>query len=125
MTRTQSGDGPLEVDGVLAMVRLLGKAPEDFADRSAEAGRLKQGRLDTTALHAALDERRRTRGLRWTDVASEIGIGTAGTLQRLAKGGRTTIDVALACTWWLGYQVDDFVDPGFRHPGERGRATSP
>lgn len=112
LKRTRSGGRLMEADGVLAMIRLVGEP-------------LKPGRLNTIALHAALDEQRCARGLRWTEVASQIGIGTGSTLQRLAKGGRTTIDLALACAWWLGRQVDDFVDSDFEHPRERERRASP
>jgi len=115
----------MEADGVLAMLRVIGKVPEDFAPGvSAAAARLKQGRFDTQALYAALDERRRDSGLSWTEMSRAIGVG-AGTLQRLARGGRINADLMLACTSWLGRQVDDFVDPDFEHPNELRDATRP
>jgi len=111
----------MEADGVLAMVRMVGKAPEDFAAGVAVTGKPpKEGRLNTQALYAALEAERRDRGLSWTEVAKEIGPWSASTLRRLANGGRVSADLMLACTWWLGTQVSDFVDPVFEHPGERG-----
>lgn len=113
---------PLEADGVLAMVRLVGKHPESFsAGVPVPAGPLHPGRLNTQALHAALDAERAKRGLSWIETAREIGPWSAGSLQRLAKGGRVTADLMLACTRWLRRPVDDFVDAEFVHPGERRR----
>jgi len=124
LRRTRSGR-PMEADGVLAMVRVVGRAPEDFAKRgSATAPPLKQGRFDTQSLFAALDAQRRERGLSWADASREIGASSSSALRRPANGGRIDADLMLACTWWLGRFVDDFVDPDFEHPGEltRGRA---
>jgi hypothetical protein len=102
------------------MVRVVGKTPEDFAlGVSGAAGPLRRGRLNTQALYAALDSERRERGLTWAEASQEIGASGPGALRRLSAGGRTTADLMLACTWWLGARVNDFVDPGFEHPGER------
>jgi hypothetical protein len=121
LKRAQLG-GPMEADGVLAMVRLVGRVPEDFAPgASVAAGPLKPGRFDTQALHAALETRRRELGLGWPEVSREVGAGDGGALRRLVKGGRVNADLMLACTWWLGRHVNDFVDPDFEHPGELRR----
>jgi transcriptional regulator with XRE-family HTH domain len=119
LQRTRAGSA-MEADGVLAMVRLVGKAPEDFATGvSAGAEPVRQGRLNTQALHRALDAQRRERGLSWTEMSREIAPWSPGALRRLANGGRVAADLMLACVWWLGRQVNDFVDPDFEHPGER------
>ncbi|HKT43297.1 MAG TPA: hypothetical protein VJQ85_00740 [Gaiellaceae bacterium] len=116
LKRTRTG-GAMEADGVLPMVRLVGKAPEDFTEGASRAAKpLEPGRLDTQALHAALDTARRERGLTWTAAAREIGPWGADALRRLAQGGRIRVDLMLACTQWLGREVNDFVDTAFRHP---------
>lgn len=118
----------MEADGVLAMVRVVGKAPEDFFDGiSVSAEPLKQGRLNTAALYDALDAERRRRGLGWSEASREIGPWSASSVRRLAGGGRVSADLMLACTWWLGRPVNDFVDPDFGHPGEQRneRASTP
>lgn len=122
LKRTRIG-GPMEADGVLAMVRLVGKAPEDFAEGVAvETARpIERGRFNTSALYAALDAERGRRGLSWPEVSREIGACTSDALKRLAHGGRTNADVMLACTWWLRREVNAFVDLDFEHPGESRR----
>jgi len=123
LRRTRLGR-PLEADGMLAMVRVVGRAPEDFAQGPSATGRsLKQGRFDTQALSAALDAERRERGLSWAEASREIGASSANAVRRLADGGRIDADLVLACTWWLGRPVDDFVVPVFEHPGEVRRRS--
>jgi hypothetical protein len=108
----------LEADGVLAMVRWLGRTPESFTgDPGDKAGSAPAGdaltsqrflRVDTTALHRGLDERRRSLDLTWRQVAQQIGNVTPSMLSRLAMGGRTEVNVLLAATAWLGSSVDRF-----------------
>ena len=64
-------------------------------------------RFDSQALHQALDERRRARGLSWKEVASETGVSTA-TLTRTRLGGRMEVDGVLAMVTWLGTTVESF-----------------
>ena len=64
-------------------------------------------RFDSQALHRALDERRRARGLSWRALAAEIGV-SAATLTRTRLGGRMEIDGVLAMTAWLGRTVESF-----------------
>ena len=88
----------IEGDGVLQMLRWLGRAPEDFVpgrpQPRAEAALppVPRGRIlrfDVLGIYAAIDARRAERGITWCQVASEIGgFGAAG-LTRMAKGGRT------------------------------------
>ena len=83
LTRTQRG-GPMEADGVRAMVAWLGRAPEHFVrtepDRPkpppmvrVSAARGKIRRLDSNALYRALDRERRSQGLTWSQVAAAVG----------------------------------------------------
>lgn len=121
LKRTQAG-GAMEADGALALIRLTGRAPETFAaGLPAGSEPLGRGRFDTCALHRALDEERQRRGLSWADAARATGAGSAAALRRLERGGRISADLMLACVWWLGRRVNDFVDPEFEHPGERSR----
>ena len=112
---TQRG-GPMEADGVRAMVAWLGRAPEHFVRISLD-GHLpapkmrvsvaKRNRFDTTALHSALDRERQSRGLTWNEVASEIGDHVSATmLTRLKRRGRISMDVLVAATGWLGASVE-------------------
>jgi transcriptional regulator with XRE-family HTH domain len=72
-------------------------------------------RLDTTALYAALDAQRESRGMSWREVAREIGVSVA-TLKRTAEGGRMEADGVMFMLQWLGLPAECFL---------RGRAGSP
>ena len=91
-------DGLMETDGMLAMVRWLGCAPENFirgsgrplaAQPAAEsAAPVPKHRFNTTTLYRALDARRRSRNLTWRQVALEIGNNISpAMLTRLAREG--------------------------------------
>jgi hypothetical protein len=122
LNRCQTG-GDLETDGMLAMVRWLGRTPESFtnapgdAPREMDAGDVvtsgKMLRFDTRALHAALDRRRSAREMTWAQVAAEAGAHTATVrrpeqLTRLAKGGRISVEEMLALVRWLGQTTGSF-----------------
>jgi hypothetical protein len=108
--------GPMEADGILIMVRLLERTFEDFTTRSAaspyEAPAAADPlpptfrRLDTRAVHAALNEQRRARGLTWREVAAEIGTST-NVLTGLARGGRTGVPTIVWIAAWLDRPVED------------------
>lgn len=58
--------------------------------------------LDRSALHRALDERRQAEGLRWADVAGQVGV-VSSTLSRLAVGyGSPNADSLARLLNWLG-----------------------
>jgi uncharacterized protein YfiM (DUF2279 family) len=107
-TRTS---GALELDGVLAMLRWLGRSAESFsaANRhlAGSAMRGPTGRFRTGDLYAALDERRQASGLSWRAVAVECAVA-APQITGLAKVGRTSVGVALALTHWLGRDIESF-----------------
>jgi hypothetical protein len=99
-----------EADGVLQMLLWLERSPESFvpghplAD-APEAVLDDPGvghvlRVDTRALHAALDERRSQQELNWTQVGRGCGV-PASTLTALAKGGRSNFPVVVSITSWL------------------------
>ena len=106
-----------EGDGVLGMLRWLGRAPESFIagltfDPTSAAlpdvPANKVLRLDTRRLHAALDDARQARGMTWQQVAVAIGGVSAASLTHLKKGGRTGFPGVTRMTQWLGRPVADF-----------------
>lgn len=104
----------LEGDGVLQVLRWLGRSPEDFVpSRRAtaplpEVGRHRILRFDTPAIHAALDARRRERGVTWPEVATGIGGLTAASLRRLAQGGRIGFPHIVRIAAWLDRPIASF-----------------
>jgi len=105
------GRGVLDGDGVLQMLRWLGRAPESFVPGHAGAAPLPDVppnrilRFDTKLIHAALNARRTERGMTWKEVAGEIRGSSAASLARLAKGGRTGFPHVVRVAAWLGRPV--------------------
>lgn len=104
-----------EADGVLQMLRWLGRPLESLAgDHSVPDGAFlevaarQMARFDTAKLHAALEARRIERGMTWTAVAEELGVA-ATSLTRLADGGRTAFPQVLRMTRWLGRPAAEFI----------------
>jgi len=99
-----------EGDAILQMLLWLGRTPESFVDwcGNADADRYQLPRLargqilrwDTKALYAALDRRRRERGLTWSEVASEVGF-TSNMLTNLARGPRIGFPRVMRAVRWL------------------------
>jgi hypothetical protein len=108
----------IEGDGVLQMLRWLGRAPEAFVPgtepwtaANAALPVVAQGqilRFDTPAIYAALDAQRTGRGMTWTQVARDIGGCSAASLTRLAGGGRTAFPDIVRIAGWLGRPVASF-----------------
>jgi transcriptional regulator with XRE-family HTH domain len=108
----------LEGDGVLCMLRWLGRSPEAFTGgiddaasgpmaSAADVGPGRYLRFDTKALHAALEAERASRGMTWQQVAAETAL-TAPQLTLLAKGGRTGFPNVMRIVAWLGRRAEDF-----------------
>jgi hypothetical protein len=107
-----------EGDGVLQMLRWLGRSPESFVpgyqspsghDETLPSVATNQLlRFDTKALYAALDARRAEQRLSWVEVAAAIGGVNAAGLTQLSKGGRTAFPLVVRLTRWLGRPVADF-----------------
>jgi len=107
-----------EADGVLQMLRWLGRAPESFLPGSpsaalmsadlpdADAGEIL--RFDTRRLYEALDTRREAMGLTWQQVATTIGVSPSH-MRTLAKGGRTAFPDVMRLTVWLKQPAAHFV----------------
>ena len=100
-----------EGDGILQMLLWLGRSPESFVpdfvgadDRRFQLPELARGQIlrwDTRALHAALDTKRRARGLTWAQTAADIGGFTPGMLTNLSKGGRIGFPRVMRLVKWL------------------------
>lgn len=112
-------EGPMETDGMLAMVRWLGCIPEKFirgseslsaAETASTTVRFLAGsRFNTKKLYRALDAQRRSRKMTWLQVAQELGGDIApAMLTRLAKGGRIGVHVMVPAVTWLGMTVETF-----------------
>jgi hypothetical protein len=117
LTGTQTR-GSVEGDGVLQMLRWLGRTPESFIpgyqeaageDSLPHAGSSQKLRFDTKAIHAALDARRLEHGMTWQQVAKEIGGTNASNLTRLAHGGRVSFPNVMRTFRWLGRPAAGFV----------------
>lgn len=104
---------------VLQALRWLRLSPESFlkgrdqapapGEALPEAGPTQILRFDTAALHAALDAKRRERGLTWREVASELSGFTPGMLTNLASGPLIGFPRVMTLTQWLGQPAADFV----------------
>jgi hypothetical protein len=107
-----------EGDGVLQMLRWLGRSPESFLpacplallSRSAlpDADREEIIRFDTCKLYEALNTQRKTRALTWAQVAFQTGV-PASHARGLVRGGRTAFPGVVRLTLWLDEPVARFV----------------
>ena len=107
----------VEGDGVLGMLRWLGRTPESFVPGHPAptentalpvVGSFRLLRFDTKAIYVALDAQRVARGMTWKAVAKEIGgLGAAG-LTRLERGGRTAFPEVMRIVRWLGRPAASF-----------------
>ncbi len=106
-----------EGDGILQMLRWLGRSPESFIAgreisqkfdaRLPDAPPNKILRFDTRKLHAALNARRIERNLTWAQVAKEARV-SASTLRYLSKGPRTWFPAVTRIVGWLQRPVAEF-----------------
>jgi hypothetical protein len=105
-----------EGDGALQMLRWLRRSPESFVPGDVSGVQLpvlqphQILRFDTRRLHAAIDERRRQRGLTWEQVARDMGGPiAASSLMHLSKGGRTGFPHVMWMVRWLGQPSTAFM----------------
>jgi hypothetical protein len=107
----------LEADGVLQILRWLGRTPESFSNGNKEATdgeklpnvRVEQIlRFDTKKLYWAVDARRIEKRMTWEQVANEIGGLSPASLTRLSRGGRTTFPQVMRITNWLKRSAASF-----------------
>ncbi|MGI4788158.1 MAG: hypothetical protein ACRYFS_04840 [Janthinobacterium lividum] len=76
------------------------------------------GRFDAHALYEALDTQRRSRGMTWQQVGTEVGVSVP-TLTRTKLGGRMEVDGMLAMVRWLDRTAESFT----RGPALQDQAT--
>lgn len=116
MTKRRWG---IELDGVMAMARWVGRTVESFAGGDGtpptqyptHAKTRRFIRFDTAALYAALNEERERRGMTWDQVALEVwptGPWGATQLKGLARGGRADVYSAVVICEWLGRTIESF-----------------
>ena len=65
-------------------------------------------RFDATALHAAIDARRRARGISWAQMAREGG-PSVSTIANMAKDGLIEADGVFCALRWLGAPAEAFL----------------
>jgi hypothetical protein len=118
LRHTEAG-GPMEADGIRAMVAWLGLAPEFFV-RSRGGAIVPQSmvrrpviaparrRFDKKALYAGIEGKRAALGMTWNEVAREIGGVSVQMLKNLNRSGRTSMDLAVAGAGWLGRSLESF-----------------
>jgi hypothetical protein len=104
---------------VLQVLHWLRRTPESFligrdaaparGEALPAAGPAQILRFDTAAIHAALDAKRRERGLTWSEAAKEMQGFTPGMLTNLAMGPLIGFPRVMALTQWLGRPAADFV----------------
>lgn len=104
---------------VLQVLRWLGEPPEKYLvpgiDSSLEPFALPRPepnqvlRLDTQALHAALNGERQRRGLTWVGVAKELPGFQAGMLTNLASGPLIGFPRVMLLAQWLDRPLAAFV----------------
>lgn len=111
--------GTMSCQYALILLRWLGRSPEQFLTgpavdigdtRLPGAGPDQRLRWDLGELYAALNERRRERGLTWAQLAEEIGC-TPNRLTNLRTARLADMDLAMRVTQWLGQPAARFVHP--------------
>ena len=106
-----------EADGVLQMLRWLGRAPESFVPGLPEAlaaSTLPEVevrtvlRFDTRKLYEALAAAREANRLTWSEMEAATGV-PASHMRGLASGGRTAFPLVMRLTCWLQEPASRFV----------------
>ena len=67
-----------------------------------------EAKLNVEALVAALDSKRRAKGLSWRQLAKRTGVGQS-TLTRMQQGKRPDVDTFASLLQWLGMPAEDFL----------------
>ena len=106
-----------EGDGVLQMLRWLGRAPESFmrglppapvASSLPSVDKRIVLRFDTKKIHDALDAERRARGFTWQTLETETGVAESH-MRGLKRGGRTAFPGVMRLTRWLNQPASHFI----------------
>jgi transcriptional regulator with XRE-family HTH domain len=64
--------------------------------------------VDVAALHASLDEARRTKGLSWRELARQLELSPS-TMSRLANKRSPDINAFMTMVQWLNMPAEDFL----------------
>jgi transcriptional regulator with XRE-family HTH domain len=64
--------------------------------------------VDVEALYAALDNKRKTHGTSWREIARELGVSPS-TFSRMAQGRRPDVDTFATLLRWLGMPAESFM----------------
>jgi transcriptional regulator with XRE-family HTH domain len=67
-----------------------------------------EAKLDVEALVAALDSKRRAKGLSWRQLAGKADVSQS-TLTRMQQGKRPDVDTFASLVRWLGMPAEDFL----------------
>lgn len=103
----------------LFMLRWLGRNPEDFLSgpvvdvgdpRLPTAGSDRRLKWDLHQLYAALNNRRRERGLTWAQLGEELGC-TPSRLTNLRTARFADMNLAMRITQWLAQPAAAFIRP--------------
>jgi hypothetical protein len=71
--------------------------------------------VDVEAFYAALDSKRRSKGLSWRALATQLEI-TPSTFTRMAQGLKPDVDTFATLLRWLGMPQEEFLRPAKRKP---------
>ena len=64
--------------------------------------------VDVEALYAALDNKRKSRGTSWREIARELDVSPS-TFSRMAQGRRPDVDTFATLLRWLGMPAEAFM----------------
>jgi transcriptional regulator with XRE-family HTH domain len=64
--------------------------------------------VDVEALYAALDNKRKSRGTSWREIARELDVSPS-TFSRMAQGRRPDVDTFATLLRWLGMPAESFM----------------
>jgi transcriptional regulator with XRE-family HTH domain len=64
--------------------------------------------VDVEALYAALDNKRKSRGTSWREIARELDVSPS-TFSRMAQGRRPDVDTFATLLRWLGMPAEPFM----------------
>jgi transcriptional regulator with XRE-family HTH domain len=64
--------------------------------------------VDVEALYAALDNKRKTQGSSWREIARELDVSPS-TFSRMAQGRRPDVDTFATLLRWLGMPAESFM----------------
>ena len=84
--------------------RTLPGGPEQWALRRE----MPETTVDVDALYAALDNKRKTQGTSWREIARQLDVSPS-TFSRMAQGRRPDVDTFATLLRWLGMPAESFM----------------